>query len=169
MAYLFTAFLLLSGGLLGAFCMFLWQYKRVLKDRLAYEQAKKKLLDLRKELRDMAVEQIRTCSDHVRQLYAARQEDVTRYIKGSDASLQLVNELMGHVNSMIQEVPDFPQSARQHVEQARAVADEMRRLLNEINFETLAELIAAMEASEAKALRSHNQLENQQEHINERT
>lgn len=167
MAYLFTAFLLLAGALLGAFFMFLWQYKRALKDRLAYEQARQDLLDLKKELRDVAVQQISLCSDHVREIYAARQEDVTRYVNGTNASLQLVNELMGQFNSMLQVIPEIPATAKTHLENIRRIADEIRTLLNEIKFENLSEVIAAMELSEQKALHNHNQLEQQQESLNE--
>lgn len=167
MAYLFMGFLILAGALLGGFAVFLYQYKKAKQDRMAYENAKMELLELQKELRDMAVDQIRACSEHVREIYAMRQEDVTRYVNGTNASLQLVNDLMGHFNSTLQVLPEIPQTAKAYIERMRIAADEIRTLLNGISFENLAEVIAQMEASEAKALSSHVKLEQQQEKINE--
>lgn len=169
MAYLFTAFLLLAGALLGGFCVFLWQYKRALKDRLAYEQARKDLLDLKKELRDVAVKQISLCSEHVRMIYASRQEDVTRYVNGTNASLQLVNELLGNFNTMLQVLPEIPATAKTHIEKVRKIADEIRTLLNDIRYENLAEVLEALEQSECNALHTHSRLEQQQEVLNEPT
>lgn len=167
MAYLFAAFLILVGVALGAFGMFLWQFKRAKQDRLVYENAKMELLDLQKELRDVAVEQISLCSDHVRAIYATRQEDVTRYVNGTNASLQLVNELIGHFNSIIQVIPEIPATAKSYIESLHRVAAEIRSLLNDIKFENLEEVIAAMELSEQAALHNHAQLEHQQEKLNE--
>jgi len=167
MAYLFALFLIIVGVAFGAFGMFLWQFKKAKQDRLAYEHAKMELLDLQKQLRDVAVEQIGLCSDHVRMLYAARQEDVTRYVKGTDASLQLVNELMGQFNSMLQVLPEIPATASMHMRKIQGIADEIRTLLNDIKFENLAEVIAALELSEHNALHNHTRLEQQQEKLNE--
>lgn len=167
MAYLFAAFLILVGVALGAFGMFLWQFKKAKQDHLAYEHAKMELLDLQKELRDVAVEQISLCSDHVREIYATRQEDVIRYVNGTNASLQLVNELMGQFNSMLQVLPEIPATATTHMRKIQGIADEIRTLLNDIKFENLSEVIAAMELAETKALHNHSQLEQQQEKLNE--
>lgn len=166
-AYLIMFFLLLAGALLGGFGVFAYQFKKAKKDRMAYESARMELLDLQKDLRDMSVEQIRACSDHVREVYAMRQEDVTRYVKGTHAAYQLLNDLMGHFNSTLQVVPEVPQTAKAYIEKVRATADEIRILLNGISFENLAEVIAGMEASEAKALSNHVKLEQQQERLNE--
>ncbi|MNQ98544.1 hypothetical protein D3C85_1142400 [compost metagenome] len=127
------------------------------------------MLELQAELRDLTIEQITAASDNVRSIYKQRQDDVTRYVKGTDASLQLVNELMGHVNTAIGRIDRTSQSARAHIDHAHSVANEMRRLLNEIKFADLGEVLAAMNEREAQVLKLHQKLEDQQESLNERS
>lgn len=168
-AVLYIGFLLLVGALIGGAAVVYLLRAKLLNSRKTYDKATADLLDLQKELRDITIEQITACSDNVRVLYEQRQDDVTRYVKGSDASLQLVNELMGHVNSAIGRIDRTSQSARAHIDHARKVADEMRRLLNEIKFADLAAVLASMDERETYLLDMHKRIETQQEIMNERS
>jgi predicted KAP-like P-loop ATPase len=135
--------------------------KHVAKIRETQDQLTLELNRMRSESRDLVIEQISACTDRIRDLYAARQEDVGRYTNALNASCQLVNEMLSslsQIEAYLGRNGFMLPSVQLDFEAMRQVGKEMRGILSSVSFEDLTRCLAALKKAEALELSVYHEI-----------
>lgn len=159
----------LSGALVGTTLIVRKSHKELKIIRAQRDKLTADTLAFQQELRNSQLAQMTLCTENVRALYQARQEDATRYTKALNACLQLVSEVLvstANIEAFCKHTGGVPAVVASEIAATRTLCTEMRNILSSVSFEELGRIVAALSESENLEVELYNQISNRQQENN---